>query len=210
MGSGYYETFNRENVTLVDARRTPLEEVTGTGLRTSEAEYEFDAIVFATGFDAMTGALMEIDVRNGAGASLGEAWSSGPRTYLGLMVAGFPNLFLITGPQSPGVKTQMILSIEQHVDWIADCLSHLHSRGLNRVEADQPAQDAWVEHVNEVANATLYPLANSWYMGANIPGKTRVFMPYVGGVPAYTRKVNEAVRKGYAGFVLARNEERAD
>ena len=205
----YYETFNRENVTLVDARRTPLEEVTGTGLRTSEAEYEFDAIVFATGFDAMTGALMEIDVRNGTGGSLGEAWSSGPRTYLGLMVAGFPNLFLITGPQSPGVKTQMILSIEQHVDWIADCLAHLHSHGLNRVEADQPAQDAWVEHVNEVANATLYPLANSWYMGANIPGKTRVFMPYVGGVPAYTRKVNEAVRKGYAGFVLSRSQERA-
>ena len=209
LDTNYYETFNRENVTLVDARRTPIEEITATGLRTSAAEYEFDALVFATGFDAMTGALMEIDVKNGGGASLKEAWSSGPRTYLGLMVAGFPNLFLITGPQSPGVKTQMILSIEQHVDWIAECLAHLGSRGLSRIEADPVAQQAWVEHVNEVASKTLYPLANSWYMGANIPGKPRVFMPYVGGVPAYTRKVNEAVKNGYAGFVLGRDGERA-
>ncbi len=206
LDTGYYETYNRENVTLVSARRTPIQEITATGLKTSEAEYEFDAIVFATGFDAMTGALMEIDIRNGSSESLQDAWSSGPRTYLGVMVAGFPNLFLITGPQSPGVKTQMILSIEQHADWIAACLEHLRARGLNRIEATQPAQDAWVEHVNEVADATLYPLANSWYMGANIPGKPRVFMPYVGGVPAYTRKVNEVVRKGYAGFVLARCE----
>lgn len=210
LDTNYYETFNRENVTLVDARRTPIEEVTGTGVRTTEAEYQFDAIVFATGFDAMTGALMEIDVRGGDGASLKDAWSSGPRTYLGLMVAGFPNLFLITGPQSPGVKTQMILSIEQHVDWIAECLAHIHSRGLDRIEADPVAQQAWVEHVNEVANKTLYPLANSWYMGANIPGKPRVFMPYVGGVPAYTRKVNEAVRNGYAGFVLGRSAEKRE
>jgi cyclohexanone monooxygenase len=208
LDTNYYETFNRENVTLVDARRTPVEEITATGLRTSAAEFEFDAIVFATGFDAMTGALMEIDVVNGAGASLKDAWSSGPRTYLGLMVAGFPNLFLVTGPQSPGVKTQMILSIEQHVDWIAECLVHLGSRGLARIEADPAAQQAWVEHVNEVANKTLYPLANSWYMGANIPGKPRVFMPYVGGVPAYTRKVNEAVSNGYAGFVLGPEAKR--
>jgi len=207
LDTNYYETFNRKNVTLVDARRTPIEEVTGTGLRTSESEYAFDAIVFATGFDAMTGALTEIDVKN-AGTSLKEAWSSGPRTYLGLIVAGFPNLFLVTGPQSPGVKTQMILSIEQHVDWIAECFAHLHSRGLDRIEADPVAQQAWVEHVNEVANKTLYPLANSWYMGANIPGKPRVFMPYVGGVPAYTRKVRESVANGYSGFVLGRSRER--
>ena len=210
LDTNYYETFNRENVTLVNARRTPVEEITATGLKTSEAEYALDAIVFATGFDAMTGALMEIEIRNGGGESLKDAWSSGPRTYLGVMAAGFSNLFLITGPQSPGVKTQMILSIEQHADWIADCLAHLRSRGLNRIEADTVAQDAWVEHVNEVANATLYPLANSWYMGANIPGKPRIFMPYVGGVPAYTRKVNEVVRKGYEGFALTRREETAE
>ena len=202
----YYETYNRANVTLVNARRTPIKEFTETGLKTSDAEYEFDAIVFATGFDAMTGALMEIDIRNGAGETLKDAWAGGPRTYLGVMVAGFPNMFLITGPQSPGVKTQMILSIEQHADWIAGCLAHLQSKGMNRVEAEQGAQDAWVEHVNQVADKTLYPLANSWYMGANIPGKPRVFMPYVGGVPAYTRKINEVVRKGYEGFVLARCE----
>ena len=209
LDTNYYETFNRDNVTLVDARHAPIEEITETGLRTGEADYAFDAIVFATGFDAMTGALTEIDIRGTEGATLEDAWSSGPRTYFGLMVAGFPNLFLITGPQSPGVKTQMILSIEQHVDWIADCLSHMRARSLNRIEAVQRAQDAWVEHVNEVANSTLYPLANSWYMGANIPGKPRVFMPYVGGVPAYTRKVNEAVRKGYEGFLLARSGEPA-
>ena len=209
LDTNYYETFNRDNVTLVDARRAPIEEITETGLRTGEADYAFDAIVFATGFDAMTGALTEIDIRGTEGATLEDAWSSGPRTYFGLMVAGFPNLFLITGPQSPGVKTQMILSIEQHVDWIADCLSHMRARSLNRIEAVQRAQDAWVEHVNEVANSTLYPLANSWYMGANIPGKPRVFMPYVGGVPAYTRKVNEAVRKGYEGFLLVRSGEPA-
>ena len=206
LDSGYYETYNRENVTLVNARCTPIIEFTEGGLKTSGAEYEFDAVVFATGFDAMTGALAEIEIRNGSGERLKDTWAAGPRTYLGVMIAKFPNLFLITGPQSPGVKTQMILSIEQHADWIAECLEHLRTRGLNRIEPEMRAQDAWVEHVNEVANMTLYPLANSWYMGANIPGKPRVFMPYVGGVPAYTRKVNEVVRKGYEGFVLERVE----
>jgi cyclohexanone monooxygenase len=202
LDTNYYETYNRDNVTLVNARRTPIEEITPSGLRTREANYEFDAIVFATGFDAMTGALAEIDMRTSTGVSLREKWSAGPRTYLGLMVAGFPNMFLITGPGSPGVKSQMILACEQHVDWIADCIAHLHARGLNRIEADEKAELAWVEHVNEVANATLYPLANSWYLGANIPGKPRVFMPYVGGVPAYTKRVQESVKNGYDGFIL--------
>jgi cyclohexanone monooxygenase len=202
LDTNYYETYNRDNVTLVNARRTPIEEITPTGLRTREAHYEFDAIVFATGFDAMTGALAEIDLRTSSGQTLREKWSGGPRTYLGLMAAGFPNMFLITGPGSPGVKSQMILACEQHVDWIADCLAHLRARGLNRIEADEQAELAWVEHVNEVANATLYPLANSWYMGANIPGKPRVFMPYVGGVPAYTKRVQESVKNGYEGFIL--------
>ncbi len=202
LDTNYYETYNRENVTLVNARRTPIEEITAKGLRTREAQYEFDALVFATGFDAMTGALAEIGVRNGSGETLRDKWSAGPRTYLGLMVAGFPNLFLITGPGSPGVKSQMILSIEQHSDWIADCLKHLHARGLNRIEADEKAELAWVDHVNEIANATLYPLANSWYMGANIPGKPRVFMPYVGGVQRYKQHIEASVTNGYEGFTL--------
>ncbi len=202
LDTNYYEVYNRDNVTLVNARRTPVEEITVNGLRTREAAYEFDAIVFATGFDAMTGALADIDVRTGSGETLREKWSSGPRTYLGLMVAGFPNLFLITGPGSPGVKSQMILSIEQHTDWIVDCLGYLRARGLNRIEAEEQAQTAWVDHVNEVANATLYPLANSWYMGANIPGKPRVFMPYVGGVHRYKKRCEAVAKNGYEGFLL--------
>ncbi|MEO7321745.1 MAG: NAD(P)/FAD-dependent oxidoreductase [Burkholderiales bacterium] len=200
----YYETYNRDNVTLVNARSTPIEEITATGLRTSEAEYPFDAIVFATGFDAMTGALAEIDVRAQSGAILKEEWSAGPRTYLGMMVAGFPNMFLITGPGSPGVKSQMILAIEQHTDWIVECLKHMQARGINRIEAETPSATAWVEHVNEVANSTLYPLANSWYLGANIPGKPRVFMPYVGGFHNYKKKCDTVAQNDYEGFKLSR------
>jgi cyclohexanone monooxygenase len=204
LDTNYYEAYNRENVTLVDARRAPIEEITETGLRTKDREYELDAIVFATGFDAMTGALREIDIRGKDGTALAEKWSGGPRTYLGLMVAGFPNMFVITGPGSPGVKSQMILSIEQHTDWIVDCLRHLQSGGFTRIEAAPEAETKWVEHVNEVADATLYPLANSWYVGANIPGKPRVFMPYVGGVAAYKRKCDEIARNGYEGFAMTR------
>ena len=204
LDTNYYETYNRSNVTLVDARRSPIEEITPEGLRTKDAAYEFDAIVFATGFDAMTGALGEIDVRGKNGSTLKDKWSSGPRTYLGLMVAGFPNLFLITGPGSPGVKSNMALSIEQHCDWIADCLRYLQARGLNQIDAKVDAEDAWTKHVTEVADATLYPLANSWYMGANIPGKPRVFMPYVGGIPAYKKRCDEVAAKGYEGFVVSR------
>jgi cyclohexanone monooxygenase len=204
LDTDYYETYNRDNVTLVDARRAPIEEITTNGLRTAEAEYELDAIVFATGFDAMTGALSEIDVRLASGETLKERWSAGPKTYLGLMVAGFPNLFLVTGPGSPGVKSQMILSIEQHTDWIVECLKHLRSRGFNRIEPQAAAENAWVEHVNQVAAATLYPKADSWYMGANIPGKPRVFMPYVGGVHRYKVKCDEVARNGYEGFTLMR------
>jgi cyclohexanone monooxygenase len=199
----YYETYNRDNVTLVDARRAPIEEITRTGLRTTEAEYEFDSLVFATGFDAMTGALREIDVRGAGGEKLADKWEGGPRTYLGLMVAGFPNMFVITGPGSPGVKTQMILSIEQHTDWIADCLKKMRVDGFARIEPTEESETEWVEHVNQVADSTLYPLANSWYVGANIPGKPRVFMPYVGGLHVYTRKCNEVARKGYEGFALS-------
>jgi len=202
LDTNYYETYNRDNVTLVNARKAPIQEITPTGLRTTEAEYEFDAIVFATGFDAMTGALAEIDVHTTAGANLREKWKDGPHTYLGLMVAGFPNLFLITGPGSPGVKSQMILSCEQHTDWIVDLLKHMQSRGLHRAEADQDAETKWTAHVTDVADATLYPMANSWYMGANIPGKPRVFMPYVGGVHTYKKKCDEVAANGYEGLTL--------
>ena len=198
----YYATFNRPNVTLVDLRTSPIEAFTPRGLRTRDAAYALDSVVFATGFDAMTGALLAIDVRGRGGASLRDRWSAGPRTYLGLAIAGFPNLFTITGPGSPSVLSNMIVSIEQHVDWIADCISHLRARGLRVVEASVEAEDAWVAHVNELGDATLYPRARSWYTGANVPGKPRVFMPYVGGVNAYRRVCDDVAARGYAGFTL--------
>ncbi|MCB1509616.1 MAG: NAD(P)/FAD-dependent oxidoreductase [Hyphomicrobiaceae bacterium] len=204
LDTDYYETYNRDNVSLVDARRAPIVEITPTGLRTKDAEYELDAIVFATGFDAMTGAMKEIDISTTSGAQITEKWTGGPRTYLGLMMAGFPNLFMITGPQSPGVKSQMILSCEQHVNWIADCLAYLDRRNLQRIEPTQAAEDMWVAHVADTANQTLYPMANSWYLGSNIPGKPRVFMPYVAGVKTYTREIATVVENGYEGFVLSR------
>ncbi len=200
--TNYYETYNRDNVTLVDVRRAPIAEITPTGLRTAAAAYAFDSIVFATGFDAMTGALAKIDIRNAAGHGLAEKWQAGPRTYLGLMTAGFPNLFLVTGPGSPSVLSNMMVSIEQHVDWIADCLAHMQRHRLARIEATAPAEDAWVAQVNEVADRTLYPAANSWYIGANIPGKPRVFMPYIGGVGVYRQLCEEVAAKGYEGFTF--------
>ena len=206
--TNYFETYNRDNVTLVDVKRAPIVEITAKGLRTSEAEYALDAIAFATGFDAMTGALREIDIRVRGGEKLADKWAAGPLTYLGLMTAGFPNLFMITGPGSPGVKSQMIVSIEQHADWIADCLAHLRGRGVARIEADPQAEMNWAAHVNEVGNGTLFVKANSWYVGANIPGKPRVFMPYVGGVGTYRRKCDEAVARGYEGFILSGRDAR--
>ncbi|MGA7262046.1 MAG: NAD(P)/FAD-dependent oxidoreductase [Stellaceae bacterium] len=202
LDTDYYETYNRDNVRLVDIRSEPIKEITPTGLRTANADYLLDAIVFATGFDAMTGAMKEIDIHTDAGMSVREKWEHGPRTYLGIMIAGFPNLFMITGPQSPGVKSQMILACEQHVDWIADCMRYLRDHGFSRIEAEEDAEDAWLRHNNEVADRTLYPLANSWYVGANIPGKPRVFMPYVGGVAAYKKKCDEIAARGYEGFRL--------
>ena len=201
--TGYYETFNRDNVTLVDIRRVPIEAITPDGLRTRESAYTLDSIVFATGFDAMTGALLGVDIRDRGGRPLTDVWTEGPRTYLGLAVSGFPNLFAITGPGSPSVLSNMIVSIEQHVDWIADCLDHMRAHGHETIEATASAQDRWVAHVNEIGHMTLYPRANSWYMGANIPGKPRVFMPYIGGVGAYRQICDDVAAKGYAGFTLA-------
>jgi cyclohexanone monooxygenase len=198
----YYDTFNRDNVTLIDLRTAPIEAITPSGLQTRDEAYALDSLVFATGFDAMTGALLSIDIRGRAGQTLRQKWAEGPRTYLGLGVAGFPNLFAITGPGSPSVLSNMIVSIEQHVDWIADCLAYLRAHGRTAIEAIVAAEDAWVAHVNEVGHATLYPLANSWYMGANIPGKPRIFMPYIGGVGVYRQFCDEVAAKGYEGFTL--------
>jgi len=208
LDTNYYETYNRENVALVDVRSDPIKEITATGVRLqSGADHELDAIVFATGFDAMTGALNEIDVRTADGAVLRRHWEGGPLTYLGLMVSGFPNMFVVTGPGSPGVKTQMIASIEQHVDWIADTIDHLGKHQLDRIEPTAKAEMDWVHHVNAVADSTLYPLANSWYVGANIPGKPRVFMPYVGGFDRYKKRCDEISAGGYPGFTLSRHKE---
>jgi cyclohexanone monooxygenase len=199
--TSYYETFNRPHVTLVDVAAAPIEAITETGLRTARESFELDAIVFATGFDAMTGAALAIDLRGAGGLPLREKWSAGPRTYLGLGTAGFPNLFLVTGPGSPSVLSSMIPSIEQHVNWITDCIAWLRERGLRRIEASVEAEDAWVDHVNEVAGTTLYKSCNSWYLGANVPGKPRVFMPYL-GFPPYVEKCNEVAAKGYEGFAV--------
>ncbi len=199
----YYETFNRPNVTLVDLRESPIVEFTPRGVRTRDAEHPLDWIVFATGFDAMTGSLLRIDVRGRDGLALAKKWEAGPTTYLGLQVAGFPNLFTITGPGSPSVLVNMPVCIEQHVDWIADCIAHLRERGLTRIEATAEAEAVWVEHQNEVARATLFHEAASWYLGANIPGKPRIFMPYAGGMPLYREHCDRAAAQGYAGFALA-------
>jgi cation diffusion facilitator CzcD-associated flavoprotein CzcO len=199
----YYPTFNRDNVTLVDIRSAPIERITPAGIRTAAAEYQLDDLVFATGFDAMTGALAKIDVRGRGGLALSTAWSAGPRTYLGLTVAGFPNMFVITGPGSPSVLANMILAAEHHVEWIADAITHLDASGRTAIEAGTQAQDRWVEYCNELADQTLFPSANSWYLGANIPGKPRVFMPFIGGFGVYRRICAEITADGYRGFVLA-------
>ena len=197
----YYETYNRPNVQLVDIRKHPIAGITEWGIRTADGQgYELDAIVFATGFDAMTGAMKEIDIRGADGTTIRDKWKDGPQTYLGVMAAGFPNMFMITGPQSPGVKSQMIFSCQQHVDFIADALGHMRRHQKRRIEPTRMAEMAWVAHNNEVANSTLYPLAKSWYTGDNIPGKPRIFMPYVGGVTRYVEKCNEVVANGYEGF----------
>jgi cyclohexanone monooxygenase len=198
----YYAAFNRPNVTLADIRSNPIGEITENAVRVGGKDYEIDALVLATGFDAMTGSVAKIDIRGRDGRTLNQKWAEGPRTYLGLMSAGFPNLFVITGPGSPSVLSNMIVSIEQHVDWIADCLGYMRERGLDTMEAAKDAEDKWVAHVNEVAYATLYPQANSWYMGANIPGKPRIFMPYIGGVGPYRKICNDVAAKGYEGFVM--------
>ena len=207
---GYFETFNRDNVTLVDVKSAPIERLTASGLRTGSAEYELDVIIFATGFDAITGAMLAIDIRREGGPALEELWADGPKNYLGLMVAELPNLFVINGPGSAGIKANNVLGVEHGIEWAMKCLDHLVANGLDRIEAVEQAQEEWIAHSNEVAEASLVSKAGSWYTGANIPGKPQVYMPYFGGWNRYLRICEEAVADGYRGFHLSRTSGKAD
>ena len=201
----YYETFNRSDVTLVNLKETPLERITPNGIKTSDAEQELDVLIYATGFDAMTGALLKSNVVGKNGVALQDKWQFGPAAYLGLQISGFPNLFMVTGPGSPSVLCNMLVAIEQHINWISDCISHMEGNGLSQIEPTEQAEEQWVVQVNQVAEGTMYtaPSCNSWYLGANIPGKPRIFMPYVGGYPQYKARCDEIVANGYEGFSLS-------
>ncbi len=200
LDTGYYATFNRDNVSLVDIRETPIERITKAGIKTTDAEYPFDLIVFATGFDAVTGPLFALNLTGVGGVTLNDAWKDGPQSYLGLMVSGFPNLFTVNGPSSPSVLANMLQTIEHHVDWIADCIAYTDKNGFARVEADEAAQVAWAHEVANMAKRTLYTKANSWYMGANVLGKPRVFLMYIGGLDIYVDRCDQIVQGGYVGF----------
>ena len=203
---GYYETFNRDNVTLVDLRKGAIRAVTPSGIRTDQRSYGLDVIVYATGFDAMTGALSRIDIRGRDGLSLGEFWGTeGPLSYLGLAVAGFPNLFTIQGPGSPSAATNFVAALEQHVDWICDCITHLRANGIRTIEALSTAQQEWIDHATSLVAPTVlvHPSCNSWYNGGNVPGKKRMYMGYTGGIPEYRRRCDEIAAAGYTGFKLA-------
>jgi cation diffusion facilitator CzcD-associated flavoprotein CzcO len=200
----YFETYNRPNVALVDVKAVPIQRISEAGICTAETEYPVDVIVFATGFDAMTGPLLRMDIRGRNGVALKDVWGAGPRNYLGLQVAGFPNLFTITGPGSPSVLCNMPVAIEQHADWITNCIDHMRAKGLERIEALPEAVEKWVAEVNEVAGRTLLPMAkHSWYLGANIPGKPRVFMPYAGGMIRYREICQNVAARDYEGFALS-------
>ncbi|KUI24676.1 cyclohexanone monooxygenase [Mycobacterium sp. IS-1742] len=203
---GYYETFNRDNVTLVDLRRGGIRAVTPTGIDTEQGSFDLDVIVYATGFDAMTGALSRIDVRGRDGVLLRDVWAAdGPVSYLGLQVAGFPNLFTVQGPGSPSAATNFVAALEQHVDWIADCLQYLRTRGHRTIEALPGAQAEWIEHTTALVAPTVlvHPSCNSWYNGGNVPGKKRMYMGYTAGLPEYRRRCDEIAAAGYRGFTVA-------
>ena len=205
--TGYFETYNRENVKLVDISKKPIQRLVADGIIVDDQLYPFDSIIFATGFDAMTGSIFNVDIKGRDGLALKEKWNAGPKTYLGLMSASFPNLFMITGPGSPSVKSNMIMSIEQHVDLVIETLLSMRRKGLSVVEPELEAENKWVDHVQEVADKTLFPQANSWYMGANIPGKPRLFMPYIGGVGAYREICEEIVANNYRGFKFEKSKQ---
>lgn len=201
--TNYYETFNRSNVTLVDARRDPIKRLTRTGLETaSGAAFSFDIIILAIGFDGMTGALLQMDITGEAGLKLSEHWKNGPRTYLGLALSGFPNMFLINGPGSPSVLSNMVTSIEQHVDWIASCIGYVKASGKKTIDISKTAEADWFDHVNETAAGTLIPNSDSWYVGANVPGKPRFFMVYLGGTAKYKEIIEKTAAGGYEEFSL--------
>jgi cyclohexanone monooxygenase len=202
LDTDYYRTFNRSNVELVDLRATPIEAITPDGVRTTAGIHELDTLVLATGFDAMTGPLLGPLITGRGGRTLREAWADGPETYLGIAVAGFPNLFTITGPGSPSVIVNMMVSIEQHVEWATDCIAYLDAQHLAAIEATEEAQREWTEHVASIANVTLFPRANSWWIGANVPGKPRVFMAYLGGADHFREVCDEIAADGYRGFRL--------
>jgi len=198
--TGYYETFNRDNVTLVSLRENPVQRITPKGIVTEQGEIEVDALIFATGFDAITGALTHIDITGRDGLKLADKWKERPSAYLGFAVAGFPNMFVITGPGSPSVKSNMVLSIEQHVEFAADTIVHMQENDLGAIEPQVAAENEWVDYVSEVANKTLFVKADSWYTGANVPGKPRMFVPFVGGVNTYRLACEDVKQNGYRGF----------
>jgi cation diffusion facilitator CzcD-associated flavoprotein CzcO len=203
---GYYETFNRNNVTLVDLKKEPIEEILQSGVRTAQGFFAVDTILYATGFDAMTGALTRMAIRGRGGMLLSDAWKEdGPGSYLGLQVAGFPNLFIVTGPGSPGALANIATQLEFQIDWICDCIAYLHEHQLQTVEAESGAQAAWVRHMASLVEGgvALHPSCNSWWIGANVPGKKRMFMSYAGGMAEYRRHCEEAAAAGYTGFTLA-------
>ena len=206
--SGYFETFNKENIRLVDISTNPIREFDKDGLFVKDLKYKFDSVVFATGFAAMTGSFEKINILGRNGISLAKKWEAGPRTYLGLATSGFPNLFMITGPGSPSVLASMIQSIEQHVDWIADCVNNIVRTGAKTIEPITSFEDDWVEHVTEVSKVSLRSTCSSWYVGANIEGRPRVFMPYIGGFPIYVDRCNDVMTRGYEGFLV--NGEKSD
>ncbi len=199
----YYEMFNRDNVSLVSIKDNPIVRITETGLRLADgAEYEADIIVFALGFDAMTGALLRIDINGRGGVALSDVWRQGPRTYLGLQIAGFPNMFMVSGPGSPSVMGNVVAANEQHVEFIGEIIEYMDRLGIRTIEPLPRAQDEWTEHVRELADQTLYGRADSWWIGANVPGKPRVFLPYIGGLDVYRQRCDEIAAAGYAGFAL--------
>ena len=200
--SGYYEAYNQDNVQLIDLKQTPIESITPTGIKTSEAEYELDVIIFATGFDAVTGALTRIDIRGRDGQTIKDKWADGPRTYLGIQSVGFPNLFTLVGPHNAATFCNVPRCIEQNVEWVTDCIRHMRDNNYTRIAATQEAEETWTDHVNELVNGTLFSEVDSWFMGANIPGKKRAVLVYAGGSPAYRERCDEVASRGYEGFVL--------
>ena len=199
----YWATYNRDNVELVDVSDEPIDRIVREGVKVGGKVCEVDALVLATGFDAMTGAMLNIDIRGRGGLPLKEKWAEGPYNYLGLAIAGFPNMFMVAAVGSPAVFANVLTAIEQHIEWISDCLVYLKEKGLGEIEAEETAEAEWTDHMREVGEASLRSQCDSWYVGANIPGKPRVFTPYVGTVPEYDGRCDEAARKGYAGFRLA-------